>query len=397
MPAVWPNRDYTTALSHDREGGGTLRPVRPVPPYPPLYRLLRPLLFRQEPERAHGLAIAALRLAQAVPGATRLLARRHRVADPALRQTLLGLEFPNPVGLAAGFDKDAVVVEAMAALGFGFVEVGTVTPRPQPGNPRPRLFRYPAERSLQNALGFNNQGCEAMRLRLLRAARWRRLEPGRRPFGAPLGVNVGKGRDTPAAAALADYTSLLGGLGSLADYLVVNLSSPNTPGLRDLQNEAFVRDLLGAARAVTQTPVLVKLAPDLEPEAAAGLAAAAVDAGAAGIVATNTSTDYALLPGARGAGGLSGQVLRDRSRQVCGAIARRLRNGGSGAVLISAGGVDSGAEAYARLRAGASLVQLYTALVYEGPALPGRINSELLALLARDGFTHIGQAVGADL
>ncbi len=371
------------------------------------YSILRPLLFRLDPERAHGLAIAALRLTQALPGGTSLLARRWLVADPALHQTLLGLEFPNPLGLAAGFDKDAVVVDAMAALGFGFVEVGTVTPRPQPGNPRPRLFRYPGQRSLQNALGFNNHGLKAMRRRLARIRGRRpagRDEPAgqaepRRPAG-PIGVNVGKGRDTPPAAALADYEELLGdagGLGGLADYLVVNLSSPNTPGLRDLQNETFVHEVLRAARALTRTPVLLKLSPDLEPEAAAGLAAAAVAAGAAGIVATNTSTDYTLLPGARAAGGLSGQVLREKSRRTCLAIARRLRAADRGAVLISAGGIDSGAEAYARVRAGASLVQLYTALIYEGPSLPRRINRELLALLARDGFSDIGQAVGADL
>jgi len=403
MPAVWPRLDYTTALSHHRprrDWGILSAGVS-------LYSILRPLLFRLDPERAHGLAISALRLAQAVPGGTSLLARRCLVADPALRQTLLGLEFPNPLGLAAGFDKDAVVIEAMTALGFGFVEVGTVTPRPQPGNPRPRLFRYSGQRSLQNALGFNNQGLQAMRRRLARA-------PGRRQGGpsgsagqagpsgraAPVGVNVGKGRDTPPAAALADYAELLGdatGLGGLADYLVVNLSSPNTPGLRDLQNESFVQEVLRAARTLTRTPVLVKLSPDLEPEAAAALAAAAVDAGAAGIVATNTSTDYALLPGARAAGGISGRALREKSRQACLAIARRLRAADRGAVLISAGGIDSGAEAYARVRAGASLVQLYTALIYEGPALPRRINRELLALLARDGFTRIGQAVGADL
>lgn len=366
-----------------------------------LYSILRPLLFRLDPERAHGLAIGALRLAQAVPGATSLLARRCLVADPALRQTLLGLELPNPLGLAAGFDKDAVVVDAMAALGFGFVEVGTVTPRPQPGNPRPRLFRYSGQRSLQNALGFNNQGLQAMRRRLARARRHRPAAQAG-PFRptCPIGVNVGKGRDTPPAAALADYEQLLGdagGLGGLADYLVVNLSSPNTPGLRDLQNETFVQEVLRAARALTRTPLLVKLSPDLEPEAAASLAAAAVDAGAAGIVATNTSTDYTLLPGARAAGGLSGQVLREKSRRVCLAIARRLRAADRGAVLISAGGIDSGAEAYARLRAGASLVQLYTALIFEGPSLPRRINRELLTLLERDGFSDIGQAVGADL
>jgi dihydroorotate dehydrogenase len=353
-----------------------------------IYSALRPLLFRCDPESSHRLGMAALRMAQALPGAAGLLARHNRETDPALRQTLFGREFSNPVGLAAGFDKDGVVIGAMAALGFGFVEVGTVTLRPQPGNPRPRLFRYPAERSLQNSLGFNNSGLEAMRRRLAGLADRRRA-----PW-IPVGVNLGKGRDTPPEAALADYQALLRGLGELADYLVVNLSSPNTPGLRDLQNESFVRDLLVAARQATRTPVLVKLSPDLEPETAAALAAAAVAAGAAGIVATNTSTDYTLLPSARDFGGLSGQVLRDKSRRVCAAIARRL---GGRAVLISAGGIDSGAEAYARVRAGASLVQLYTALVYEGPSLVRRINRELLALLAHDGFAHIGEAVGADL
>jgi dihydroorotate dehydrogenase len=380
-----------------------------------IYSALRPLLFRCDPERAHGLAMAALRLAQLAPGALPLLARRYAVAHPALSQQLLGREFPNPVGLAAGFDKDAVAVAALAALGFGFVEVGTVTPRHQAGNPRPRLFRHAAERSLQNALGFNNRGSEAMRRRLRRLARPRRPAWRQGPH-VPVGVNLGKGRDTPPEASLGDYQELAAGLGDLADYLVVNLSSPNTPGLRDLQNESFVREVLRAADAVTRTPVLVKLSPDLEPEAAATLAVAAVEAGAAGIVATNTSTDYSLLPGVRAAGGLSGRVLRDKSRRVLLAIARRLGRmtaggagdgggsgsaGGSGAaggaVLISAGGVDSGAEAYARLRAGASLVQLYTALVYEGPSLPGRINRELLALLARDGFRHVGEAIGADL
>jgi dihydroorotate dehydrogenase len=380
----------------------------------PIYSALRPLLFRCDPERAHRLAIAALRFAQLVPGALPLLARRRVMDHPALSQQLLGREFPNPVGLAAGFDKDAVAVAALAALGFGFVEVGTVTPRAQAGNPRPRLFRHAAERSLQNALGFNNQGSEAVRRRLHRLAGARR--PGRQGRPVPVGVNLGKGRDTPPAAALADYEALAAGLGDLADYLVVNLSSPNTPGLRDLQNESFVRAVLRAAGAVTRTPVLVKLSPDLEPEAAAALAAAAVEAGAAGIVATNTSTDTTLLPGARPAGGLSGRVLQGKSRRVLLAIARRLGRLTSGAggaagaaagpagaggehrtVLISAGGIDSGAEAYARLRAGASLVQLYTALVYEGPSLPGRINRELLALLARDGFSHVGEAIGADL
>jgi dihydroorotate dehydrogenase len=360
------------------------------------YSALRPLLFRCDPESSHRLGLVALRVTQGLPGVAGLIALRNQVTDPTLRQTLFGREFPNPVGLAAGFDKDGVVISAMAALGFGFVEVGTVTPRPQAGNPRPRLFRYPAERSLQNSLGFNNAGLQAMRRRLSSLAD-RRCRPRHGNLRAPwlpVGVNLGKGRDTPLEAALADYQELLRGLGGLADYLVVNLSSPNTPGLRDLQNESFVRDLLATAREMTTTPVLVKLSPDLEPETAAALAAVAVEAGAAGIVATNTSTDYTLVPGARGFGGLSGQALRGKSRRVLAAIARRL---GGAAVLISAGGIDSGAEAYARVRAGASLVQLYTALVYEGPSLVRRVNRELLALLARDGFAHIGEAIGADL
>jgi dihydroorotate dehydrogenase len=359
----------------------------------PIYSALRPLLFRCDPERAHGLGMAALRLSQSLPGAVALLAGHYRVAHPALRQTLFGCDFANPVGLAAGFDKNAEVVRALPGLGFGFAEVGTVTPLAQSGNPRPRLFRHAAQRSLQNALGFNNEGLAAIRLRLAAAAR-QGTAPEACRYPLPLGLNLGKGRATPPTAALGDYEALLRQLGDLADYLVVNLSSPNTPGLRDLQNESFLRDLMQIALAVTRTPVLVKLSPDLAPPAAADLAATAVEAGAAGIVATNTSTDYSLLPSARDTGGLSGQVLRQKSWQIFAAIASRLR--GSGSVLISVGGIDSGAEAYRRLRAGASLVQLYTGLIYEGPSLPRRINRELLALLTRDGFTHLAQAIGVD-
>jgi dihydroorotate dehydrogenase len=340
------------------------------------------------------MGMAALRLCQELPGAVALLASHYRVTHRALQQTLFGCRFVNPVGLAAGFDKNAEVIRALPALGFGFAEVGTVTPLAQPGNPRPRLFRHTAQRSLQNSLGFNNEGLAAMRRRLVELAKPGAAAPGAR-YPLPLGINVGKGRATPPDAARGDYEMLLAELGGLADYLVVNLSSPNTPGLRDLQNEAFVRDLVQAALAVTQAPVLAKLSPDLAPPAAAALAAVAVEAGAAGIVATNTSTDYTLLAGAREAGGLSGQVLREKSWQTLTAIARRLH--GSGAVLISAGGIASGAEAYRRLRGGASLVQIYTGLVYEGPSLPRRINRELLVLLERDGFTELSQAIGADL
>jgi len=327
--------------------------------------------------------MAVLRTVQAVPGLAAALARRNLVDAAPLRQMLFGREFPNPVGLAAGFDKDARVVPAMPALGFGFIEVGTVTPLPQPGNPKPRLFRHSAERSLQNALGFNNGGLEAMRRRLTRVY----------PAVLPLGVNLGKNKATPPERALQDYETLIRGLHDLCDYLVVNLSSPNTPGLRDLQSESFVRDLLGLAAGITKTPVLVKIAPDLAPGQAAALAETAVAAGASGIIATNTTTDYSLVPGARGFGGISGRALREKSFQVFEEVAKALFGR---AVLISVGGIDSGAEAYRRLRAGASLVQIYTALIYEGPSLPRRINEELLALMKRDGARGITDVIGAD-
>jgi dihydroorotate dehydrogenase len=349
-----------------------------------LYPALRRLLFQLDPETSHGLGLGALRAAQGVPGAGALLARHHLLDAPPLRQTLFGRDLPNPVGLAAGFDKDAAAVLALPALGLGFAEVGTVTPLPQVVNPKPRLFRHAAARSLQNSLGFNNGGMAAMR---------RRLE---RIYPAPLalGVNVGKNKATPPEKALTDYESLIRGLHDVCDYLVVNLSSPNTPGLRDLQNETFLRALFGLARGITARPILVKIAPDLEPAAAVALCEAAVDAGAAGVIATNTTTDYSLLPGAQGSGGLSGPVLREGSFRVFSAVAAALFGR---AVLISVGGIDSGAEAYRRLKAGASLVQVYTALVYEGPGLPRRINRELLALLARDGAKSLAEVIGADI
>jgi len=331
--------------------------------------------------------MGALRAAQRVPGALSALARLNRLAPTTaepLRQTLFGREFPNPVGLAAGFDKNAVAVPAMATLGFGFIEVGTVTPRPQPGNPRPRLFRHSGEESLQNALGFNNGGMEALGQGLADLY----------PFSLPLGINVGKNKATSPKAALADYEVLIRGLHPLCDYVVVNLSSPNTPGLRDLQNEEFLRAVLAVAAEVTAKPVLVKIAPDLEPADAVTLSRVAVDAGAAGIVATNTSVDYSLVRQPKDFGGISGRAIREKSFRIFAAVARELFGR---AVLVSVGGIDSGAEAYRRIRAGASLVQLYTALVYHGPSLPRRINEELLELMARDGVKRIDEAVGADL
>lgn len=352
-----------------------------------LYRLLRPLLFRLEAERAHALGTRALRALAAVAPLARRLERRHRPADPRLARQVLGRLFASPVGLAAGFDKDGEVVAALPALGFGFAEVGTVTPRPQAGNPRPRLFRHPAEASLHNRLGFNNRGAAAL------AARLGRLPPTLRER-LPLGVNLGKNRDTLPERAIDDYRQLLAAFAPLADFLVINVSSPNTPGLRDLQSEVFLAAVLAAAAEVGAPPVLVKLDPDLPLPRTVALATAAVEAGAAGIVATNTTVDGSQVPGVRGPGGLSGGALRERSLRVLQALAAELFGR---TVLISAGGVDSAAEAYGRLRAGAHLVELYTALIYGGPGLVGEINGGLLALLERDGAASLGEVVGADL
>ena len=356
-------------------------------PAVPVWPLVRPLLFRLDPETAHGVAMSALRAVQAVPPLAAGLRRRFLVDAPALSQTLFGCELPNPVGLAAGFDKDAVAVRGLAALGFGCVEIGTVTPKPQAGNPRPRLFRHSKAESLQNAMGFNNAGLEAARARL---ARFSQTKPAR----VLIGVNVGKNKATPPEAAVADYEVLIRAFADLCDYLVVNISSPNTPGLRDLQNETFLRSVLGTATGITGRPILVKIAPDLDPAEAVRLAEVAVDAGAAGVVATNTTNDYALLPGAKDFGGLSGRVLKEKSFRIFEAVARRLFGR---AVLISVGGIDSGAEAYRRLRAGASMVQVYTALIYQGPSLARRINEELLELMQRDGAKEIGEVIGAEV
>lgn len=348
--------------------------------------MLKPLLFRVDPETAHGLARHALKTLQHSRTALNFVAAQYTSPSAALSQHILGLHFPNPVGIAAGFDKNGEMVRALAALGFGFVEIGSVTPLPQAGNPKPRLFRHVAAQTLQNAMGFNNAGMEFVEQQLISMRTQGTL-------ATPLGVNVGKNKATPADRALNDYQQLLTNLGPLANYLVINISSPNTPGLRDLQNEVFVRDLFQMALAVTKKPVLLKIAPDMDLSAAIALSQFAVSHGAAGIIASNTTTDYSLLPGVAPAGGLSGQVLREKSFALLRGLARELFGK---TVLISVGGIDSAEEVYRRLKTGASLVQLYSSLVFHGPGLPHRINVELQRLLTQDGAKHIGDIIGCD-
>ena len=351
----------------------------------PLYPALRRLLFRLDPEASHGLGIAALRAAGALPGAVGLLARRHLVAAA-------------PCGRPCS--------AARSSIPWGSPPASTRMPSPSAAGPRsasasPRWGRSPRCRRR----GTPGRASSATGKRAACRTPWgsttagwprcsappRAALPGRSRL--PLGVNVGKNKATPADRALTDYEILIRGLHEVCDYLVINLSSPNTPGLRDLQNEPFLRALFALAQGITAKPILVKIAPDLEAAEAVALCRAAVEAGAAGVIATNTTTDYALLPGARETGGLSGAVLREKSFRIFDAVAAALFGK---ALLISVGGIDSGAEAYRRLKAGASLVQVYTGLVYEGPGLPRRINQELLALMARDGVKGIAEVIGAD-
>ena len=348
-----------------------------------MYRLLYRMVLRRVPaEAAHLAAFGLIRVFGRVPGAARLLGRWLGPRDPVLRVRALGLSFPGPVGLAAGFDKDARGTRGLAALGFGFVEVGTVTARAQPGNPRPRMFRLTADRALVNRMGFNNAGAAAAEARLARAR-----------GGPVVGVNIGKTRAVPDADAAADYAASARAVAAVADYVVVNVSSPNTPGLRDLQAADRLRPVLVAVRAALdaavsgrRVPLLVKIAPDLADADVDAVADLALELGLDGIIATNTtvSRDGLASPAAEvaaaGAGGLSGPPLRARSL----AVLRRLHaRAGDRLVLIAAGGIETPDDAWERLRAGATLVQAYTAFVYGGPLWPRRMHAGLARRLAK--------------
>ncbi|MBC3943124.1 quinone-dependent dihydroorotate dehydrogenase [Sphingomonas albertensis] len=335
-----------------------------------------PILFRLDAERAHSLTIAAL---AAWGKAGKPLAPN----VPRLATTVAGIAFPNPVGLAAGVDKDGRAIDGFFGLGLGSVEIGTLTPLAQPGNPKPRIFRLPEDRAVINRLGFNNGGLDGALPRAQSAKR-----------NGILGINVGANKD--ATDRTADYVHGVTRAAPHADYITINISSPNTPGLRDLQHGAALRDLLAACTAAKgTTPIFLKVAPDLDPADIDDIARAALDNRIDALIVNNTTISR---PGLRSAnaketGGLSGAPLAPLARQRLSDFRKAT---GAAIPLISVGGIDSGAEAYARLRAGASLVQLYTALVYEGPGLPARILRELDALLKRDGFTSVADAVGID-
>jgi dihydroorotate dehydrogenase len=357
----------------------SVRPTRHNPAMiPAVASAAMPLLKSLRPERAHRLALRALRLG--------LIGRQLSPDDPALATEVLGLRFLNPIGLAAGFDKDAEAIAPLSRLGFGFVETGTVTPRPQAGNPRPRLFRLVEDRAVVNRMGFNNAGIAAYVARLQAQPR----------TSVPIGANIGINKS--GAEPERDYAMLLAAVAPFVDYIVINVSSPNTPGLRDLQDEARLGALLRAAdfHVPRRPPLLVKVAPDLSQDGLAGVIDVCVRNNVQGLVVSNTTVTRP--PGLRSrhaleSGGLSGRPLFASSTAM---LARAHLLTGGRLSLIGVGGVSTGEEALIKIKAGAALVQIYTALVFDGPALVPRLKRELAAALRRDGFAHVKDAVGVE-
>jgi dihydroorotate dehydrogenase len=359
------------------------------------YPFLRPLFFSLDPEQAHHIALTALTLLQKLGAVA-----APSLGDPRLSQGLWGLRFPNPVGLAAGYDKNALAPLAWPALGFGFAELGTITAMAQPGTPNALIFRLELDQGLINRLGFNNDGAAAVANRLTQT-----LPPGR-PHPIPLGFNIGKSKATPLEEAVADYVESCERLFPFADYLVVNVSSPNTPDLRKLQEAERLQQLLeallttnrrlAAQQRISLKPILVKIAPDLSDEEVVTIAQVAQTTGAAGLIATNTTITRptTLRTPIQQEGGLSGKPLAHRALTVLRLLFRTVEGK---LPLIGVGGIFSAEDAYARIRAGASLVQIYTGLIYEGPFLPRRLVRGLRTLLARDGLSHVREAIGKDV
>jgi dihydroorotate dehydrogenase len=361
-------------------------------------RALRPALFALDAERAHDLTMAALRR----PLVVKTLRRSdHASFDRQLSQRIWGLDFRNPLGLAAGLDKQGTALPAWSALGFGFAEIGTVTPLPQPGNPKPRLFRLPRDRAIINRFGFNSAGAEAVARNLSHSMQKVRLKPDT-TAGLRIGINVGKNKDTPNERAVGDYVRAIEVLHPFADYFAINVSSPNTEGLRNLQESGTLRSLVEqvvarvAQSAPRPIPVLVKISPDVAETDLLRSVEAAVEGGAQGVIATNTTVSRPALTDrsrASEAGGLSGLPLRSPANSVCRLLFRHL---GTRVPIVGVGGIFTADDAYDRIRSGAALVQMYTGLIYEGPGMIQRLMAGLVERLTRDGFTRIDEAVGID-
>lgn len=370
-----------------------------------LYSLLKPLLFRLDAERAHNLVSGLLRISEKIAPARAVMSSLYAYDDPSLMVECAGLRFSNPVGLAAGFDKRGVLVAATAPLGFGHIEIGTVTPRPQPGNNKPRMFRLPEDEALINRLGFNSPGMVevARHLRYYISGIGCQGEPPRHLIPNTrhpvVGVNIGKNRATPLERAVEDYTAAFVALAPLAGYVAINISSPNTPGLRKLHDHHELTELLGALamlnrRLPAPRPLFLKVSPDETPARLDQVASVAIDTGIAGIIAGNTTLARDGLRGAARAeaGGLSGRPLTTRARR---AIAHLYATTEGKMPIIGVGGVMSAADAYGHIRAGATMVQVYSGMIYHGPGLAREIKRGLAALLRRDGYATLAEAIGS--
>ncbi|MFP6010188.1 quinone-dependent dihydroorotate dehydrogenase [Helicobacter pylori] len=349
-----------------------------------LYSLLKKYLFSLDAEDAHEKVCQILKTFSRSPFLCSLIDSQWGYQNPKLENEILGLHFPNPLGLAAGFDKNASMLRALIAFGFGYLETGTLTNEAQMGNERPRLFRHIEEESLQNAMGFNNYGA------ILGARSFKRFAP----YKTPIGINLGKNKHIEQAHALEDYKAVLNKCLNIGDYYTFNLSSPNTPNLRDLQNKAFVNELFCMAKEMTHKPLFLKIAPDLETDDMLEIVNSAIEAGAHGIIATNTTIDKSLVFAPKEMGGLSGKCLTKKSREIFKELAKAFFNK---SVLVSVGGISDAKEAYERIKMGASLLQIYSAFIYNGPNLCQNILKDLVKLLQKDGFLSVKEAIGADL
>ncbi len=348
------------------------------------YDTLKKIFFLFDPETAHKIAEFGLRALYATPGGLEALAKFGVYKDEILTQKIWNLSFDNLVGIAGGFDKNATMIAPLAALGFGHIDFGTFTPRPQSGNEKPRLFRLVSEQSIQNAMGFNNEGADIIEHRVRKIY----------PFKIPIAANIGKNKATSNEDAISDYEALGRKFNGLCDFFIINVSSPNTPNLRALQENSFISELIGAMKKNTNRPLVLKLAPDMSAAQAIALCECAVQSGASGIIINNTSVDYSLSPNARDFGGLSGRLITEKSRELFAQVARELFGR---TILISCGGIDSAQEAYERIKSGASLVQIFTAFIFKGPFVAKSINEGLAELLRADGFKNISEAVGTNL
>lgn len=346
------------------------------------YEFVKKILFKFDPEIAHKIAEFGLRSLDFIPGGSNFLGHNYIYKQENLKQKIFDLEFKNPVGIAGGFDKNATMARAIAGLGFGFYEFGTFTPKPQFGNDKPRLFRLINEQSLQNSMGFNNDGSDKIFQNVRKFY----------PFVLPVFANIGKNKITSNEEAIKDYKFLIEKFNNLCDIFVINLSSPNTPNLRNLQNSKFLEELFKEITTVTQNKILLKIAPDMNETEAIEISKKAVECGASGIIINNTSTDYSLCKDAKNFGGISGELIKQKSRKIFKSVADELFGE---TILISCGGISEAKDAYERILMGANLIEIFTSFIYKGPSICKNLNFQISEFLKRDGFSCISEAVGA--